>query len=386
MNSITSEEYLKELLERPLPRIENATVMIFRLPLKSAFETSFGSIDYREIVLCRLDAEGLTGYGESAADEDPLYSYETTFTTRYALEKYLLPQLRARKTIGGFLSAVSPIRGYPMAKATVEGALWDLLAKKEAQPLHKLWDSSSKDRIPCGVSIGLQKDNETLLRTLRDYLSHGYRRIKIKIKPGRDVSLIEDIRNEFPELPLMADANAAYRLSDVPLLKSLDRFYLMMIEQPLHYEDIYEHSLLQREIQTPICLDESIVSERVAKAAIALESCRIINIKTGRVGGHAESIRIHNQAMQEEIPVWFGGMLESGIGRAHNLALASLPNFTLPGDTSASNRYWHRDVIDPPVIMDSDGFVTLPQLSGIGYTVDEDYLQSLVFDRFAISL
>jgi O-succinylbenzoate synthase len=211
MSSVTSEQYLNELLERRLPKIENATVMIFRLRLKSAFETSFGSIDYREIVICRLDAEGLIGYGESASDEDPLYSYETTFTSRYALEKYLLPQLRSHKTIGAFLSAISPIRGYPMAKATVEGALWDLLAKKEMKPLHKLW-GASKEKIPCGVSIGLQKDNETLLRTLRDYLSQGYRRIKVKIKPGRDVSLIEVIRNQFPELPLMADANAARHL------------------------------------------------------------------------------------------------------------------------------------------------------------------------------
>ena len=385
MNSITSPEYLSELLDSELPKLERATVKIFRLPLKSPFETSFGSIDHREIVLCEMDANGLRGYGESASDTDPLYSYETTVTTRYALQQYLLPKLKSVRTIRNFLQRAAPIRGFPMAKATAEAALWDLLAKSRNLPLYKLW-GGAKDRIPCGVSIGLQKDNETLMQTIRGYLKDGYLRIKIKIKPHRDRALLEVIRKEFPELPLMADANAAYSLVDTPLLRSLDEFHLMMIEQPLHFEDIYEHSILQRQIATPVCLDESIVSQRAAKAAIELHACKIMNIKTGRVGGHVESILIHNLTMKHAVPVWCGGMLESGIGRAHNLALASLPNFTLPGDTSASNRYWHRDVVSPEVKMDPDGFITLPQKPGMGYDVDESYLDSLIFDRFSVPL
>jgi O-succinylbenzoate synthase len=272
-----------------------------------------------------------------------------------------------------------------MAKATVELALWDLLAKSRNVPLYRLW-GSPRNKIPCGVSVGLQKDLATLLQNIRAFLNDGYRRIKIKIKPTRDRDLLAAIRAEFPEIPLMADANAAYTLEDVKLLSALDEFRLMMIEQPLHFEDIYEHSLLQKQLQTPICLDESIVSARVASAAMQLQSCRIINIKTGRVGGHTESIRIHNLALQHHLPVWCGGMLESGIGRAHNLALASLPNFTLPGDTSASNRYWHRDIIDPPVIMNPDGTVTLPDQPGIGYNIDEDFLNSLIQERLTTGL
>jgi O-succinylbenzoate synthase len=385
MQSITSPEYLSELLDAELPALERATVKIFRLALKSPFETSFGSIDYREIVLCELDARGLRGYGESASDTDPLYSYETTVTTRYVLQQYLIEELKSLRTIGDFLKRIAPIRGFPMAKATAEAALWDLLAKSKSLPLYKLW-GGTKDRIPSGVSVGLQKDNDTLMQTIRAYLNDGYRRIKIKIKPHRDRELIETIRKEFPELPLMADANAAYRLADTPLLQSLDEFHLMMIEQPLHFEDIYEHSILQRQIATPVCLDESIISERAAKAAIELNACKIINIKTGRVGGHTESMLIHNLARKHAVPVWCGGMLESGIGRAHNLALASLPNFTLPGDTSASKRYWHRDVVSPEVLMDPDGYITLPQKPGIGYDLDQSYLDSLVSDRFSVSL
>lgn len=368
---------LNELLQLELPKVEQADLLQIRMPLKAPFETSFGSIDHRDIILCRIRAQGLTAWGESAADEDPLYSYETTVTNRHVLERYLLPALSKAHTIQAYLDSIQGIRGHPMAKATVEGALWDLLAKARNTPLFRLW-SSNKNRIGCGVSVGLQKDTASMMNIIRGYLADGYQRIKIKIKPGRDRDLLETIRAEFPSIPLMADANAAYTLTDTELLRSLDRFRLMMIEQPLHFEDIYEHALLQEEIDTPICLDESIVSERAASAAIALKSCRIINIKTGRVGGHTESIRIHNLAQQHNIPVWCGGMLESGIGRAHNLALASLPNFTFPGDTSASARYWHRDIIDPPVTMDKQGFVTLPEKPGIGYEVDTDFLQSLL--------
>ncbi len=379
--TITSEEYLNHLLRLPLPKIEEAGLVLFPLKLKSPFETSFGSVDHRQVLACRLKGEGLEGYGECVADEDPLYSYETTSTAWELLEKYLFPLVKDASTLEVFLAKAAIFRGHHMAKACLEGALWDILSRSLNQPLYRLW-GGTKDHIPCGVSIGLQKNIPELLDSVRNYLSDGYRRIKIKIKPGKDLNLLEAIRSEFSDIPLMADANAAYTLADTQLLRSMDEYRLMMIEQPLHYEDVYDHSMLQLQMQTPVCLDESIVSFHLAKAAVALKSCRIINIKTGRVGGHTESIRIHNLAMRHEIPVWCGGMLESGIGRAHNLALASLPNFQLPGDTSASNRYWHRDIIDPAVEMDPEGFVHIPEKPGIGYDVDQQYLESLVTKRF----
>lgn len=384
-SSVVSNEYLKGLLQSALPKLEEANVLRFRLPLKAPFETSFGSIDHREILICEILAEGLRGYGECVADTDPLYSYETVFTCGQILQRYLVPSLRRTNTIQDYLQANASIRGHHMAKATVEAALWDLLAKSKQKPLHQLW-GSTETKIPCGVSVGLQKDNNALLENIRQYLKEGYRRIKIKIKPGRDYDLLDAIRKEFPEIPLMADANAAYTLKDIALLQSLEGFRLMMIEQPLHYEDLYEHSVLQAVLQTPVCLDESIVSQRIADAAIVMKSCRIINIKTGRVGGHTASIEIHNHAMKNEIPVWCGGMLETGIGRAHNLALASLPNFKLPGDTSASNRYWDRDIIQPAVEMDSDGYVQLSRKPGMGYDVDLPFIDSLIFERHTTRL
>jgi o-succinylbenzoate synthase len=377
------EKAIENLLTTNLPKIEEAGLLQFPLRLKSPFETSFGSVDHREIIICYVKGEGLEGYGECVADADPFYSYETIHTAWQVLEKYLLPSLRNRNTLQEYFQQSAQIRGHNMAKATVEAALWDLLARSRNQPLFRLW-GGTKAKIPCGVSIGLQKDDETLLENVRDYASKHYRRIKIKIKPGKDRHLVEVIRREFPEIPLMADANAAYTLQDRDMLKSLDEFRLMMIEQPLHYEDLTEHAVLQRELQTPVCLDESITSLHVARAAALLKSCRIINIKTGRVGGHRESIRIHDLAMQNQFPVWCGGMLESGIGRAHNLALASLPNFSIPGDTSASERYWQRDIIAPAVEMDSEGFVHLPEKPGIGYEVDQEYLESLVEKRFRL--
>lgn len=376
---------LEELLQQQFPKIERAELLLFTLPLKSPFETSFGSIDHREVLALRVEAGGLTAWGECAADVDPLYSYETNFTCWEVLKRYLVPGLKNTNTLAAFRGSAAPIRGHSMAKATVEGALWDLLARSKGLPLYKLW-GGAKEKIPCGVSVGIQRDIQALLEVIRGHIQSGYRRIKIKIKPGKDYDLLKSIRKEFPEIPLMADANAAYTLNDVPMLKSLDEFRLMMIEQPLHFEDLIEHSTLQAQIATPVCLDESVVSLRAAAAAIQLKSCKIINIKTGRVGGHTESILIHDLARDHGIPVWCGGMLESGIGRAHNLALASLENFKLPGDTSASERYWHRDVIVSPVVIDNEGFVHLPDKPGIGYDVDEDYLNSLIEKREAFRL
>ena len=374
---------IQHLFNVPFPKIEEAGLLEFPLQLKSAFETSFSSVDHRQVVICYIKGEGLEGFGECVADSDPYYSYETVFTAWQALEKYLLPLLRNVNSFQDYFALSAHVRGHNMAKATVEAALWDFLAKSRKEPLYKMW-GGTKTKIACGVSIGIQKDIPALLENVGNYMSAGYRRIKIKIKPGKDRALVNAIREKYPEIPLMADANAAYTLADREMLKSLDQFRLMMIEQPLHYEDIVDHAILQREMQTPICLDESITSLHVARAAIELKSCRIINIKTGRVGGHRESIRIHDLAMQNEIPVWCGGMLESGIGRAHNLALASLPNFSIPGDTSASDRYWHRDIIQPAVEMDAEGYVHLSERPGIGYEVDHEYLESLVEKRFRL--
>jgi o-succinylbenzoate synthase len=376
---------LEQLLAISLPKIEEAGLLLFPLELKSPFETSFGTVDHREVLVCYVKGEGLQGFGECVADEDPLYSYETVTTAWQILEKYLLPLLRSTNTLEDYRTQSSRIRGHHMAKAALEAALWDLLAKSQTEPLFRFW-GGTKTKIPCGVSIGIQKDVAGLLDAVRNYLAEGYRRIKIKIKPGKDRKLLQTIRREFSDLPLMADANAAYTLADSEMLLSLDEFQLMMIEQPLHYEDIVDHAALQRQLKTPVCLDESITSLHLAKAALALNSCRIINIKTGRVGGHTESIHIHNLAMEHQVPVWCGGMLESGIGRAHNLALASLPNFTLPGDTSASNRYWHRDIVTPAVEMDSQGYIQLPEGPGIGYEVDHDYLESLITKRFRLQI
>jgi O-succinylbenzoate synthase len=368
---------MDNLLNTQFPKIENVELLLFPLPLVSPFETSFGSIDHREIILSRVQAGGITAYGECAADVDPLYSYETNSICWEILKKYLVPMLQNCRTIGEFLQISSAIRGHNMSKATLEGALWDLLAKSQNVPLFRLWNGT-KQKIPCGVSVGLQKDIPALLQKIQSHLTEGYRRIKIKIKPHRDFDLLKAIRSELPDIPLMADANAAYTLDDTELLKSLDQFNLMMIEQPLHYEDIYEHSTLQPKLKTPVCLDESIHSFRAARAALQLKSCKIINIKTGRVGGHTESIKIHDLAKSQGVPVWCGGMLESGIGRAHNLALASLPNFTLPGDTSASKRYWNRDIIDPEVTIDREGYVTIPDKPGMGYEVNTEFLNSVV--------
>jgi O-succinylbenzoate synthase len=374
---------MQEKLNLQFPKIDQAELLLFPLPLTAPFETSFGSIDHREIIVLRLQAGGITAYGECAADVDPLYSSETNSICWEILKKYLTPMLKDCRTISQFLESSSPIRGHNMSKATIELGLWDLLAKSQNVPLFRLWNGT-KQKIPCGVSVGLQKDIPSLLRKIESHLEEGYRRIKIKIKPGRDIDLIKAIRSELPDIPLMADANAAYTLDQVGIMKNLDQFNLMMIEQPLHYEDIYEHSILQAQVRTPICLDESVHSLRAARAALQLKSCKIINIKTGRVGGHTESIGIHDLAQSQNIPVWCGGMLESGIGRAHNLALASLPNFSLPGDTSASSRYWHRDIINPPVTIDREGFATIPDRPGIGYDVDTEFLNSLVQQRETI--
>jgi len=352
-----------------------------RLPLREVFEISTGARQNRRILLIRVEGEGATGWGECVAAEDPGYSYETTETAWHVLTEFLLPELVGHEVLGpeDVMGSVPWFRGHPMARAGVEMAIWDLHAKLLEMPL---WDfvGGSSDPVPVGVSVGLQADVDTLLRGVEGYLDEGYARIKVKIKPGRDVEMLRKVRRHFPDTPLMADANSAYTLLDLDRLRELDELELTMIEQPLGHEDLLDHSRLQAELKTPICLDESIRSVGDARLALELGSCRIINIKPGRVGGLAEARAIHDLCRERDVPVWCGGMLESGIGRAHNLALATLPGFTLPGDISASRRYWERDIVVPEFEL-VNGALIPPEGPGIGVEPDMERIEELTVRR-----
>jgi O-succinylbenzoate synthase len=359
-----------------IPRVELTQI---RLPLLTPFETSLGRTTEREIILVHLqDSDGAEGWGECVAEERPFYSEEWTETAWPALEKILAPMVvRADIESPESVRALfSSIRGNRMAKAAIESAVWDLAARRQNVPLWQLLGGAHRE-IPAGVSIGLKGSIEELLETIEREVTAGYQRIKIKIKPGRDVDLVDAVRNRFPNLPLMADANSAYTLADLPLLEQLDDYDLMMIEQPLAHDDIADHALLQKEIGTPICLDESIRSAADARHAIELGACRIINIKMGRVGGHAEARAVETMARNRAVPVWCGGMLEAGIGRAHNIALSTLPGFTLPGDVSASARYWEEDIIEPPVTVSPQGTIVPPRGPGIGVEVKRERIAKL---------
>jgi O-succinylbenzoate synthase len=352
------------------------------MPLIAPFQTSFGEASLRRMLLLELDADGATGWGECTAGEDPYYSYETVETAWHILRDFLWPIVKYKE----FASAaevwdlLSRVRGHNMAKAALETALWDAEAKQKNLPLAGLL-GGRRDEISCGVSIGIQPDIATLHAKVEKELAAGYQRIKIKIKPGNDVEPARALREKFPRLRLMVDANSAYRLQDAPLLKKLDAFYLIMIEQPLGHDDIYSHAALQRQLDTPICLDECIHDIEHARAAIEIGACKIINLKLGRVGGHTPARRIHDHCQQKSIPVWCGGMLESGIGRAHNIAMSTLPNFTLPGDVSASRRYWSEDIIEPEVEVTPQGTIKVPTAAGIGYTPRLDRIESLTQRR-----
>ncbi len=358
-----------------------------RLPLIHFFETSFGRTTERRIVLVRVaDKDGAEGWGECTAGEGPFYSDEWTETAWVTLEQFLVPMVLGEtvESASQIFQLMKPVRGHRMAKAAVESACWDLEAKKAGLPLWKHLGGIQTE-IPCGVSIGIQNTPEALLAKIETELSAGYQRIKIKIKPGWDVNILEQVRRRFPDISLMADANSAYRLSDVALFNALDQFDLMMIEQPLAHNDIFDHARLQDQIRTPICLDESIHSSQDAQHAIALRSGRIINVKLGRVGGHSQAKELERVCREHQIPVWCGGMLESGIGRAHNIAMATLEGFTLPGDVSASSRYWHEDIIDPPVTVSSSGIITAPVGPGIGFEVNLSRVDSLTVRKETIS-
>jgi O-succinylbenzoate synthase len=379
----------ENLMPIPNLHLERLELREIELPLLHPFETSFGCTTRRRILIVRVfDRTGASGYGECVAPEGPFYNHETVDTAWLITAKYIGPLLtRARvETASEVNKALAPIRGNQMAKAGVEAAVWDLEAKMASRPL---WEhlGGVRDEINCGVSIGLQETTETLIDKVGYELDCGYQRIKIKIKPGKDIQLVEAIRSRFPSITLSVDANSAYSLNgDLSLVKQLDQHNLLMIEQPLAPGDLVDHAKLQREIKTPICLDESICSLSDARHALELGSCRIINIKLGRVGGHTEVRLIQAYAVEHGIPVWCGGMLEAGIGRAHNIALSTLPGFTLPGDVSASGRYWQEDIIEPPVTLSPKGTIKAPTGNGIGYEVNENRIEALTLRRETLRL
>ena len=345
-----------------------------RLPLIHFFETSFGRTTERRILLVRvIDTDGAEGWGECTAGEGPFYCEEWTETAWSTITTFLGPMVVRQEiqTAAQAWDVMRAVRGNRMAKAAIENACWDLEARRMNVPLWKHLGGTNRD-IACGVSIGIQDTPAALIEKIEKEVNAGYQRIKIKIKPGWDVDIVREVRQKFPNIRLMGDANSAYTLSDVSLFKQLDEFDLMMIEQPLSHDDIFDHAELQKQIATPICLDESIHSGEDAKHAAGLKACRIINVKLGRVGGHAEAKRVEQVCRENAIPVWCGGMLESGIGRAHNIAMSTLAGFTLPGDVSASARYWEEDIIDPAVTVSTNGTITAPDGPGIGFNVNVD--------------
>ncbi len=366
--------------------IDRIDLRLLRLPLVHFFETSFGRVHDRRFVLVTVHGEGATGWGVCVAESDPYYSAETTETAWHVITAFLAPRVlgvsfdHPREVF----AALRAVRGHHMAKAAIEMAAWDLYARQRGEPLSAVI-GGCRTAIVSGVSVGIQDSLEQLADKIAGELAAGYRRVKIKIKPGWDVDAVERVRARFGDVPLMVDANAAYRLEDAPHLASLDAFGLMMIEQPLDYDDLQDHATLQRQIGTAICLDESIHSVRAARDAIALGACRIINIKPGRVGGLGESIRLHDLCVAHGIPVWHGGMLESGIGRAHNIHLSTLPGFSLPGDVAASRRYYDPDLIDPPIEVRRDGTIPVPTGPGIGVTIVEERVERATERRTVLS-
>ena len=349
------------------------------LRLIHPFETSFGRTTERRILLARVtDEDGAEGWGECTAGEGPFYCEEWIESAWGVIKSYLAPMVIGQAVAGaaGVFALMGRVRGNRMAKAAIETACWDLEAKRSGVPLWKHLGGTHPE-IPCGVSIGIQDSTDALLDKIERELSAGYQRIKIKIKPGVDLGLVEAVRARFADVPLMVDANSAYGLADVGLFHALDKFDLMMVEQPLAYDDMSDHAQLQKQIETPVCLDESIRSSEDARKAIEMGACRIINVKLGRVGGHREAQRVESVCRAARIPVWCGGMLESGIGRAHNIAMATLANFTLPGDVSASARYWEEDIIEPAVTITPRGTIIAPQAPGIGYEIKRARLDSL---------
>jgi O-succinylbenzoate synthase len=359
-------------------RIREITLRELRMKLVAPFETSTMRTDERRIILVEAHVDGVIGWGECVAGEAPGYSPETTETAWHILRDHVWPLVQGKEFCGGakVWDMLESVRGHNMAKAALESAVWDAEAKQKGVPLAKLL-GGVREEIASGVSIGIKESLDELAATVKRELAAGYQRIKIKIKPGKEIEPVKRLRQDFPSIKLMVDANSAYRPSDWPLLKQLDGYHLMMIEQPLGWDDLYGHVELQKKLQTPICLDECIHTLEQAQAAIALGACKIINIKMGRVGGHTVAKQIHDLCLANGIPVWCGGMLEAGIGRAHNIALSTLPNFILPGDVTASRRYWHEDIIEPEVTVSPQGTIRVPTGPGIGFTPRMDRIEKV---------
>jgi o-succinylbenzoate synthase len=357
-------------------RLLSLTLREIHMELLAPFETSMDRVTHRRILLVEADVDGTIGWGECTAGENPFYSPEDTETAWHVITHFLWPMLRNKSfnSAGDVWSLLEQVRGHNMAKAAIETAIWDAEAKQKRIPLHKLIGGQLTE-IPCGASIGIKDSLDELAAAVKKELAAGYQRIKIKIKPGRDLPQVQRLRQDFPRIKLSVDANSAYRKDDWPLLKQLDGFYLMMIEQPLGWDDLFGHVEVQKGLQTPICLDECIHTYEQAGAAIALGACKIINIKLGRVGGFSQAKKIHDLCQKKGIPVWCGGMLESGVGRAHNIAMSTLPNFSLPGDVSASKRYWHQDIIHPEVTVTPQGTINVPSDPGIGFTPVLDQIE-----------
>ncbi len=362
--------------------IEQIELRYVQLPLKHHFETSFGRAYERDTILVTIWADGVEGWGESPVEDGPWYSSETVETAWHVQRDFLIPMLLGQQleTAAQAFGRMASVRGHNMAKTGLEEALWDIEARQKGMSVAQLL-GSTRPFIVSGVSVGIQDTLEELLEQVEGYLAQGYRRIKVKIKPGWDLEVVRALRQRWPDVPLMVDANSAYKLEDADHLAALDDFDLLMIEQPLAYDDIYEHSLLQRRLRTPLCLDESIHTPAQARAALELGSCRIINITPGRVGGLEQARRIHDLCRERGVPVWCGGLLEVGVGRAHNVAIASLPGYTLPGDVSASDRYFERDIIEPPFQLNTDGTITVPEGPGIGVEIDRAFLDRVTVRR-----
>jgi len=358
-------------------KIEAVTLREIQMPLVHFFETSFGRTYSRRILLVTVHCEGIDGWGESVVGEDPFYSSEWIESAWPTLTKYLIPALLGRQASARACPVLfAKVRAHRMAKAALENALWDAEAQQQGLPLWKVLGGTRRE-IACGVSIGIQDSVEQLLEKIQTELAAGYRRIKVKVKPGWDVNVLERIRSRWADITLSCDANSAYALDQVEHIRRFDQFNLLMIEQPLWDDDIYYHARLQKELRTAICLDESIVSARSAAFAAESAACRIVNIKVGRVGGFTEALAVHDVCRSHRIPVWCGGMLESGIGRSHNIALSTLQNFSLPGDVSASKRYWKEDIIDPEVEVSPQGMIAVTDQSGRGYVVKTDLIESI---------
>ena len=366
-------------------KIDRVSLHHLRMRLRAPFETSFGKTLDRECILLEVYSEGLVGYGECVADQDPGYSYETVQTAWHILRDFLVPVVLGVDIPDPeeFHRRAAHVRGHSMAKAGLELALWDLLGKRQERSLQALLGGRAA-QVAVGVSVGIQPSPAQLIEVVGDYVDQGYRRIKIKIKPGRDVAEALAVRHAFPNHLLQVDANSAYSLETARVLRPLDELNLLLIEQPLSEDDMWDHSRLQAEFRTPICLDESILSVRHARQALEMGACRVINIKPGRVGGVTEALAIHDLCMAQNVPVWCGGMLETGVGRASNLALASLPGFTLPGDISASDRYYAEDITHQRFVLNPDSTINVPQGNGLGVTIDDAALQRAALDHLVL--